>query len=367
MLAVFDENVTWDDILLDEDHASEPTVTTPKPKPKPTQIQKYKIAFERNNFALADTAKIRRLSSIENYNFKSDITKVECLIDFIDIRFSTAKHYERSDLKTLITKILGHEHYIKKIQDNIFSIRFHDVKSYKDLFKRLNKILHLTALKDVKDITIDMIELSTDFYLDHFDDETAAALATALFKSIRIPHDSKNVRLYRMSGETFRLDCASTDITPFSNKDFIYHLSHGFNIGIGDQSKSYRHIYVKKTDTIDGIHTQLQQQQQRVRCEWRVDSETMNTLLNTNIVNLSQLKKLITRMSSETKFTKFSGNIHPCAKYAFEHFPRTLGRERAEFNAKRYSKPQLSKSVETFATINQIIAKRHEKLACKFS
>lgn len=329
--------------------------------------KKVLLIEEREKFKPKDEHRARHLANLSSYNFKeSPSLKIKATIDFIDIRFTTDKEYNRSDLKGMLTKISGYRHYVKQVDAKTFEVRLHDVKNKKDLLKRLKPLARFNSVIDPSDFPITCIERAIDFYAEDFDDESLASLVIALFKSLRLSSDSHSARLYRTEGETFKL--VSDQNAPLTHNDFVYHLMRGYNIGVNDEKSDelYHHIYIKKTDTIDGKLTSLPREQWRVRCELRVRGDLLLNESN-EAVTLKDLKKALRAMSSVTKFVTLKEEAISYVRTAFDDFPRSWGAERSQkFNPKRHKQPQLKRSVTALRIANQVIANRQEDLARKF-
>lgn len=329
---------------------------------------KRHVIKERNKFKLKDEQRTKHLSNISNYDFnKASGIKIKAVIDFIDVQFTTSRDYDRSDLKGALTKVIGHSHFVKQVSDREFTIRLHDIKNKKDLLKRLQPLLHFSETNDPLDFNITCAERAVDFYASEFDDESLASLALAVMKSLRIPSDSSSVRLYRDKRETFELNNSNRD-APFSHKEFIYHLTRGYNIGINDDRSddAYYHIYIKKTDTINGKFTELPRDQWRVRCELRARGKGLLNESN-EAVTVKDLRNVLRHMSSITKFTTLKSEMS-YINTVFDNFPRIWGKERSTaFNAKRHKQPQLKRSVVASQTFNRLIASKQEDLARKFA
>lgn len=329
---------------------------------------KRSLIEEREKFKLKDENQTRQLSDLKNYKFneQSEI-KIKAVIDFLDIQFSTDKDYNQRDLKGALTKISGHRYFVKQLSARIFEIRLHDIKNKKDLIKRLQPLTRFNKSANPLDFPIKCIERSIDFYADEFNEESLASLAFAIFKSLRLGSaDNRNVRLYRTKGETFKLGLNQYE--PCSLNDFIYLVMQGFNIGINDErvDDHYHHIYLKKTDTIDGKLIQLPRKQWRIRCELRSQGNGLVTTSNEEI-RVKDLKKALRAMSGRTKFVTLKDDAISYVRTAYDNFPLLWGMERSqEFNSNRHKQPQLKRSVVTARAVNQVIANRQEDLARKF-
>lgn len=329
---------------------------------------KRSLIEEREKFKLKDEKQTKYLSDLKNYKFneQSEI-KIKAVIDFLDIQFSTDKDYNQRDLKGALTKISGHRYFVKQLSARTFEIRLHDVKNKKDLLKRLQPLTRFNKSANPLDFRITCIERSIDFYADKFNKENLAWLAFAIFKSLRLRSvDNRNVRLYRTKGETFKLGLNQYE--PCSHKEFIQLLTQGFNIGINDErvDEFYHHIYIKKTDTIDGKLIELPRKQWRIRCELRSQG---NGLISTSheVMRVKDLKKALRAMSGMTKFVTLKDGVISYVRTAYDNFPLLWGMERSEeFNSNRHKQPQLKRSVVKARTFNQVIANRQEDLARKF-
>lgn len=301
-----------------------------------------------------------QFANLSNYSGTEwhGLRKVESVIDFIDVAFKPLKCYgRREDLKGALTKISGVKYYVTKLDDGYFSIRLHDVKNKKDLHRRLQFLVDFTDTADIDDLKITHIERAIDFY---FEDEPRPEFALALFKSLRLPNDADS-RIYRDDNKSFKLNINT-------HKELIGQLADGWNIGLNDKRKDdrYYHIYIKKTDTIDGKLVDLPMDQWRVRCEMGLKGSSLVSLFNQS-VTIRDLSKLISRMSEMTKFTAIKASSHGCIRFVYDQFPRLWGRERSmTFDKKRHAQPQLSKSIEPHTTMNIKVKESQRCLARKF-
>lgn len=251
----------------------------------------------------------------------------------------------------------------------MFSIRLHDIKNKKDLRKRLQPLSYFDKSINIDALQITCIERAIDFY---FDDEPKAEFALALFKALRLPCNVQDVRIYRNKNESYRLN---SNKAPHRHEEFIKLLADGWNIAINNERESdfYYHIYIKKTDTIDGALIDLPRDQWRIRLEIRVKEKGLLNLLGDelttykSVVTTNDLSAIILVMSKITKVTAIKTSTTNYVKSAFDDFPRLSGRERStEFNKKRHTKPQLSKSFEPHKTMNILIKESQRNLSKKF-
>lgn len=330
--------------------------------------KKALIIEEREKFKPKDEQLTKHLSDLAKYDLNdTNGINIKAVIDFVDIQFTTDRKYNRSDLKGALTKVSGHRYFVKQISDQTFSIRLHDIKNKKDLLKRLQSLSRFNKSANPLDLHVTCIERAIDFYIDDFDDEKLASFAVALMKSLRLPSGIHSARLYRAEGETFELN--SNQYAPFKHNEFVYHLTQGYNIGINDErfDDLYHHIYIKKTDTVNGKLTNLTRDQWRVRCELRACGDSLLNESN-EVVVVRDLNKALRRMSRVTKFVTLKGEAISYVRTAFDKFPRLWGKERStEFNTKRHKQPQLKRSVVASRVINQVITNKQEDLARKFA
>lgn len=336
---------------------------------KESKRSSEKVLFleECEKFKLKDEQLTKRLANLANYDFNNtDIIKVKAVIDFVVIQFVTDRAYKQSDLKGALTKVSGHRYFVEQVGDQTFTIRLHDIKSKKDLLKRLQPLLRFNKSVDLLDLHVTCIERAIDFYISDFNDEELASFAVALMKSIRLSSNSHNIRLYRSKGETFELN--SNKYAPFKHNEFVYHLAQGYNIGINNEKLDdlYHHIYIKKTDTVNGKFVELSRDQWRVRCELRVRGDRLLSGVD-EVVAVKDLNKALRSMSRVTKFVTLKDDAISYVRTVFDNFPRLWGMERStEFNAKRHKQPQLKRSVVASRSINQMITNKQEDLARRF-
>lgn len=285
-------------------------------------------------------------SNINNYDFKAMKIKVKAQVDFFDLYFEIGKASTRHDIKKYLTEKTGVTHYISEHR-NGFIIRLHDMNSMHQLQRRIQFLDHFNCHTDSFQVV--EMELAVDFYqFKH------RALATALFKSIRLPSSINNLRIYKSKSGVF---------TPIPNDPLtmISKLNESYNIGINHKSADeYWHLYVKTTD-----HNKqsLPQIDWRIRAEKNIKFNVLTQMDN----RLLNVKQVLSEGFKGLSFTQLKRNapLHMKAKY--KDSVKAFGQEQEIYYDKSRHKRTLSEHIEKNTALNQLISNAVQNLLRNFT
>jgi hypothetical protein len=285
-------------------------------------------------------------SNINNYDFKAMKIKVKAQVDFFDLYFEIGKASTRHDIKKYLTEKTGVTHYISEHR-NGFIIRLHDINSMHQLQRRIQFLDHFNCHTDSFQVV--EMELAVDFYqFKH------RALATALFKSIRLPSSINNLRIYKSKSGVF---------TPIPNDPLtmISKLNESYNIGINHKSADeYWHLYVKTTD-----HNKqsLPQIDWRIRAEKNIKFNVLTQMDN----RLLNVKQVLSEGFKGLSFTQLKRNapLHMKAKY--KDSVKAFGQEQEIYYDKSRHKRTLSEHIEKNTALNQLISNAVQNLLRNFT
>lgn len=233
-------------------------------------IESMKLIYA-NNAKNADQLETKILSNIHSYDFKAMNIKIKACLDFVDIYFQVEKSCTRHDIKKYLTEKTKIRHFVKE-SGNGYIIRLHDMNSISSINRRLMHLSHFGLEKN--SLAITEMEVAIDFY-----DYKHLALITALFKSLKLPNNIENLRIFRAQTGVF---------TPISFDPIVLHskIEAGYNIGINHKlADEYWHLYRKQTD---------QNGQPLPKAEWRIRVEKnvkVNVLskMDNRLVNIKRV------------------------------------------------------------------------------
>ena len=153
-----------------------------------------------NNAQHADQMETKIFSNIHSYDFKAMNIKTKACIDFLDIYFQVEKSCTRHDIKKYLTEKTKIRHFIKESGSG-YIIRLHDMNSIHSINQRIAHLNHFGLIK--ASLAITEMEVALDFYgYKHI------ALITALFKSLKLPNNTENLRIFKTQMGVF------TDVVP---------------------------------------------------------------------------------------------------------------------------------------------------------
>ncbi|UJA03052.1 hypothetical protein F9230_01000 [Acinetobacter johnsonii] len=285
-------------------------------------------------------------SNINNYDFKAMKIKVKAQVDFLDLYFEIGKASTRHDIKKYLTEKTGVTHYISEHR-NGFIIRLHDMNSMHQLQRRIQYLNHFDC--EIDSILFMEMELAIDFYqFKH------RALATALFKSIRLPSSTNNFRVFKSKSGVF---------TPIPNDPLtmISKLNASYNIGINHRSADeYWHLYVKTTD-----HNKqsLPQIDWRIRAEKNIKSNVLAQMDN----RLLNVRQILNKGFTGLSFTQLKKTAPLDMKAKYKDSVKAFGQEQEIYYDKSRHKRTLPEHIEKNTALNQLISNAVQNLLRNFT
>lgn len=298
------------------------------------------------NTKSADDLETVIYSNINNYDFKAMNIRVKAQVDFLDLYFEIGRSTTRHDIKKYLTEKTGITHYISEYM-NGFIIRIHDMNSLKELQHRIHYLrnyeLNLSSLRVME------IELAIDFYrFKH------KALVTALFKSLRLPHTTKNFRVFKNQLGVF----TPIPTTPIS---MMSKLDNDYNVGINHKfADEYWHLYVKMTDNNKQL---LPDNQWRIRTEKNIKHNVLSKMDN----RLINLKRIILDGFKGLSFTQLGIHAPQDFKNSYKDMVKPFGLEQKIYYDKSRHKRKLSKHVEKNTALNQLVSNSVHNLLRNFT
>lgn len=234
-------------------------------------IKDMKLRYE-DNAKNADQMETKIFSNIHSYDFKAMNIKLKACVDFIDIYFQVKKQCSRHDIKKYLTEKTKNRHYIKEWGKGGYIIRLHDMNSNHLINQRMAHLNHFGLVKE--SLAITEVEVALDFYgYKHI------ALITALLKSLKLPNNVENLRIFKTQTGVF---------TPIPSDPIILNskIQNGYNIGINHKlADEYWHLYRKQTDQNGQF---LPEPEWRIRVEKNIKVDVLSKMDN-RIVNIKRV------------------------------------------------------------------------------
>ncbi|WP_146857142.1 hypothetical protein [Acinetobacter johnsonii] len=298
------------------------------------------------NAKSADDFETMIYSNINNYDFKAMKIKVKAQVDFLDLYFEIGKASTRHDIKKYLTEKTGVTHYISE-HGNGFIIRLHDINSMHQLQRRIQFLDHFNCHTDSFQVV--EMELAVDFYqFKH------RALATALFKSIRLPSSTNNFRVFKSKLGEFTA-------IPNNPLAMISKLNQDYNIGINHKnSDEYWHLYIKTTD---------HNKQSLPQVDWRIRAEK-NIKLNvlTQMDNrLLNMRQVLNEGFKGLSFTQLKETAPLDMKAKYKDSVNPFGQEQEIYYDKSRHKRTLPEHIEKNTALNQLISNAVQNLLRNFT
>ena len=298
------------------------------------------------NAKSADELETLIYSNINNYDFKAMKIKVKAQIDFLDLYFEIGKASTRHDIKKYLTEKTGITHYISEHR-NGFIIRLHDMNSLLLLQRRIQHLRHFDC--NANSLQVMEMELAIDFYqFKH------RALATALFKSIRLPSSTNNFRVFKSKSGEFTA-------IPNNPLAMISKLNQDYNIGINHKNADeYWHLYVKTTD-----HNKqpLPQVDWRIRAEKNIKFNVLTQMDN----RLSNVRQVLSEGFKGLSFTQLNETAPLDMKAKYKDSVKAFGQEQEIYYDKSRHKRTLSEHIEKNTALNQLISNAVQNLLRNFT
>lgn len=299
-----------------------------------------------NNAKNADQMETKIFSNIHSYDFKVMNIKIKACVDFLDIYFQVKQPCTRHTIKKYLTEKTKIRHYIKEY-GNGYIIRLHDMNSILQINKRMDFLSHFGLVKGSLRIT--EIEVALDFYgYKHI------ALITALLKSIKLPNNAENLRIFKTQTGVF---------TPIPSDPITLHskIKNGYNIGINHKlSDEYWHLYRKQTDH-NGLS--LPEAEWRIRAEKNVKANVLSKMDN----RLVNVKRILLDCFKGLRFTQLKKNIGVTTKQLYADTVDAFGIENEAYRDVSRNCRKLAQDIEMNTELNKLAVNAICNLAKNFN
>lgn len=295
-------------------------------------IESMKLLYA-NNAKNADQMETKIFSNIHSYDFKAMNIKIKACLDFVDIYFQVEKLCTRHDIKKYLTEKTKIRHFIKESGDG-YIIRLHDMNSIHSINKRLMYLNHFGLEKH--SLAITEMEVAVDFYgYKHL------ALITALLKSLKLPNNTENLRIFKTQTGVF---------TPIPSDPIVLHskIGDGYNIGINHKlADEYWHLYRKQTD-----HNgqSLPEAEWRVRAEKNVKVNVLSKMDN----RLVNFKRVLLDCFKGIRFTQLKKSTDVEAKQLYADTVGAFGIESLVYRDANRNCRTLAKAIEKNTDLNKL-------------
>lgn len=299
-----------------------------------------------NNAQHADQMETKIFSNIHSYDFKAMNIKIKACIDFLDIYFQVDKSCTRHDIKKYLTEKTKIRHFIKESGSG-YIIRLHDMNSIHSINQRIAHLYYFGLVK--ASLAITEMEVALDFYgYKHI------ALITALFKSLKLPNNTENLRIFKTQTGVF---------TPIPSNPIVLHskVENGYNIGINHKlADEYWHLYLKQTDQ-NG--TPLTKSAWRVRAEKNVKVNVLSKIDN----RLVSIKQVLLDCFKGIRFTQVKKNAIQKTKQLYDCTVEAYGAEKVAYLDANRNLRKLPKDIEMNTELNKLAVNAICNLAKNFS
>jgi len=308
-------------------------------------IESMKLIYA-NNAKNADQLETKILSNIHSYDFKAMNIKLKACLDFVDIYFQVEKSCTRHDIKKYLTEKTKIRHFIKESGDG-YIIRLHDMNSIHSINKRLMHLSHFGLAKN--SLAITEMEVAIDFYgYKHL------ALISALFKSLKLPNNTENLRIFRAQTGVF---------TPIPSDPIVLHskIDDGYNIGINHKlADEYWHLYRKQTD-----HNgqSLPEVEWRVRAEKNVKVNILSKMDN----RLVNIKRVLLDCFKGIRFTQLKQGTIQKTKQMYNDKVEAYGAENEVYFDANRNLRKLPCYIELNTDLNKLVMNAVCNLAKNFN
>lgn len=339
--------------LLLESLADERNIITVSPRISNKDLEQHLLEMRHRyaeNAKHADDFETAIYSDIHSYELQAMQIKVETVIDFIDLKFEVSTPTTRSLIKKYLTEKTGTRYYIADdesdiVQDgHVFTIRVHDIKTKKDLYKIIKCLAHYGV--SFENVKVQRIEVAIDFY-----GAKSKALLIALFKSLSYAEHSRNERIYKK-------DIGKFISIPDQPVRLLAKLEDGYCIGVNPKdSLIYYRLYNKTTDK----QQSLPEHERRLRAEVNCAVSALGT-----DDSLSNLEEIIRCTFGQMKFTKLNRNASMEDKKLYRNSIAMFGLRREQYYSKNRHKRELEESVTKNGELNKIISKKVSNLKRNF-
>lgn len=308
-------------------------------------IESMKLLYA-NNAKNADQMETKIFSNIHSYDFKAMNIKIKACLDFVDIYFQVEKPCTRHDIKKYLTEKTKIRHFIKESGDG-YIIRLHDMNSIHSINKRLMYLNHFELEKN--SLAITEMEVAVDFYgYKHL------ALITALLKSLKLPNNTENLRIFKTQTGVF---------TPIPSDPIILHskIESGYNIGINHKlANEYWHLYKKQTDHNGRT---LPVAEWRIRAEKNVKASVLSKMDN----RLVNFKRVLLDCFKGIRFTQLKKSTSLEVKQLYADTVGAFGIENLVYRDANRNCRTLAKEIEKNTDLNKLAQNAICNLAKNFN
>lgn len=308
-------------------------------------IESMKLRYA-DNAKYADQMETKIFSNIHSYDLKAMNIKIKACLDFLDIYFQVEKLCTRHDIKKYLTEKTKIRHFIKESGSG-FIIRLHDMNSIYSINQRIAHLYYFGLVK--ASLTITEMEVALDFYgYKHI------ALITALFKSLKLPNNTKNLRIFKTQTGVF---------TPIPFNPIVLHskIENGYNIGINHKlADEYWHLYRKQTD-----HNgqPLPEAEWRIRAEKNVKVKVLAKLDN----RLLNLKRVLLDCFKGIRFTQLKKDAVKQTKQLYDDKVEAYGAEKEAYFDTNRNLRKLPRYIEMNTDLNKLAVNAICNLAKNFN
>lgn len=308
-------------------------------------ITEMKLRYA-NNAKNADEMETKIFSNIHSYDFKAMNISIKACVDFVDIYFQVEKQCSRHDIKKYLTEKTKIRHYIKECGKG-YIIRLHDMNSIHQINKRMEFLNHFGLVKESLRIT--EVEVALDFYgYKHI------ALITALLKSMKLPNNAENLRIFKTQTGVF---------TPIPSDPVVLHnkIENGFNIGINHKlADEYWHLYRKQTDHNGQL---LPEEEWRIRAEKNIKVNVLSKMDN----RLVNIKRVLLDCFKGIRFTQLKKNTGVQVKQLYADTVDIFGIENEVYRDTSRNCRKLAQDIEMNTDLNKLAVNAICNLAKNFS
>ena len=308
-------------------------------------IKEMKLRYS-NNAKNADEMETKIFSNIHSYDFKAMNIKIKACVDFVDIYFQIEQPCTRHSIKKYLTEKTKIRHYIKECGKG-YIIRLHDMNSIHQINKRMDFLNHFGLVKE--NLRITEVEVALDFYgYKHI------ALITALLKSMKLPNNAENLRIFKTQTGVF---------TPIPSDPVVLHnkIENGYNIGINHKlADEYWHLYRKQTD-----HNgqSLPKAEWRIRAEKNVKVKILSKLDN----RLVNIKRILLNCFKGIRFTQLKKDAVKQTKQLYDDKVEAYGAEKVAYLDASRNLRKLHPQIKMNTELNKLVVNAVCNLGKKFN
>ncbi|MDV7434926.1 hypothetical protein R4483_18000 [Acinetobacter baumannii] len=291
-----------------------------------------------NRARAAEEIEAQIYSDIYSYEWPCMGIHAKAVVDFMKLEFVPQTNTHRSMIKKYLTEKTGTKFYIEELEvdteqlGNKFVITIHDVKNRRQLEQILDELSHYGLNRQL--VKVVEIELSLDFY-----NAPRKELLIALLKSLRLPEDAQNIRVYREKGT--RKD------VPIDLMDMQTYIHESYCIGVNPKGEDlYYRLYHKVTDR----QQPLPPDQHRLRLEVNLGRSKIEKFTP----YLADFKTIINEGFKYIDFTELDADADASLKDTYRKKVKPYGQEIQPFRSRSGNKRTLQEGIKLNATLNRL-------------